>query len=101
VKLQDRTFIVNLILHLHRASSRMPSDNNLHKAAHKGDLDECKRCIEGEVGIEGEELIDVNEPGASDRRALHRSAGAGHLQLCVYLIEKAAEIDLVSMRAER
>lgn len=77
----------------------MPSDNNLHKAAHKGDLDECKRCIEGEVGVEGEELIDVNEPGASDRRALHRSAGAGHLQLCVYLIEKAADIDLVSMHA--
>ena len=74
---------------------KMPSDNSLHKAAHKGDLDECKKYVEGD-GTEGEELIGINEPGASDRRALHRSAGAGHLQLCVYFIEKAAEIDLVS-----
>lgn len=77
----------------------MPSDNSLHKAAHKGDLDECKKYVEGD-GTEGEELIDINEPGASDRRALHRSAGAGHLQLCVYFIEKAAQIDLVSSTAE-
>ena len=52
----------------------MPADNNLHKAAHKGDLDECKKWITGEGD---DEPIDVNSPGASDRRALHRSAGAG------------------------
>lgn len=72
----------------------MAGDNNLHKAAHKGDLEECKKIIEG---IDGEEKIDVNEPGASDRRALHRSAGAGHLQLCVYFISKDATIDVVSV----
>lgn len=71
----------------------MPIDNNLHKAAHKGDLDECKKYVEG---TDGEDAIDVNEPGASDRRALHRSAGAGHLQLCIYFIEKEAQVDLVS-----
>ena len=71
----------------------MPADNSLHKAAHKGDLDECKKFIEG---IGGEDVIDVNEPGASDRRALHRSAGAGHLQLCIYFVEKEAQVDLVS-----
>ena len=75
----------------------MPSDNNLHKAAHKGDLDECRRYIEGDGAEEGEELIDINEPGASDRRALHRCAGAGHLVLCVYFIEKNAQIDLVGL----
>ena len=53
----------------------MPADNNLHKAAHKGDIDECKKWINGD-GDE-EEPIDVNSPGAADRRALHRSAGAG------------------------
>lgn len=73
----------------------MGADNNLHKAAHKGDLDECKKIIEG---ADGEDKIDVNEPGASDRRALHRSAGAGHLLLCEYFISKDASIDLVSSR---
>jgi hypothetical protein len=70
----------------------MGGDNNLHKAAHKGDLDECKKYVEG---TDGEDKIDVNEPGASDRRALHRSAGAGHLPLCVYFVGNEAVIDLV------
>jgi hypothetical protein len=52
----------------------MPADNNLHKAAHKGDIEECQKWI---VGDGDDEPIDVNSPGASDRRALHRSAGAG------------------------
>ena len=34
----------------------MPADNSLHKAAHKGDLDECKKFIEG---MDGEDAIDV------------------------------------------
>lgn len=72
----------------------MPGDNALHKAAHKGDLEECKKYVEG---LDGEDKIDINEPGASDRRALHRSAGAGHLELCQYFIEHGAEIDLVSL----
>lgn len=70
----------------------MPSDNDLHKAAHKGDLEECQRLIES-----AEEPIDVNEPGASDRRALHRAAGAGHLQLCEYFLSKGAELDAVRL----
>lgn len=37
----------------------MAGDNALHKAAHKGDLEECKKYVEG---IDGEEMIDVNEP---------------------------------------
>ncbi len=73
----------------------MPVDNNLHKAAHKGDLEECKKYIE--EPDEGEEKIDVNEPGASDRRALHRSAGAGHLELCAYFIEVGALVDQVNL----
>ena len=71
----------------------MPTDNNLHKAAHKGDLEECKKLIE--TPEEGEDPIDVNEPGASDRRPLHRSAGAGHLEICEYFISKGALIDAV------
>ena len=40
----------------------MPADNSLHKAAHKGDLDECRKYIEG---TDGEDAIDVNEPGTA------------------------------------
>lgn len=75
----------------------MGGDNNLHKAAHKGDLEDCKKYVEGS---DGAEKIDVNEPGASDRRALHRSAGAGHLSLCEYFISKEAIIDLVRGKRE-
>ena len=72
----------------------MPVDNELHKAANKGDLEACKKLIE--TPDEGEDKIDVNEPGASDRRALHRAAGAGHLELCEYFLSVGAEIDAVS-----
>ena len=71
----------------------MPSDNNLHKAAHKGDLDECKKWIESPD--EGEEAIDVNAEGASGRSALHRSAGAGHAEICEYFLSKGALLDAV------
>lgn len=43
----------------------MPTDTELHKAAHNGDLDKVKQLVE-----KGE--IEMNAPGASDRRALHR-----------------------------
>lgn len=43
----------------------MPTDTELHKAAHNGDLGKVKQLIEdGEVA--------VNEPGAAERRPLHR-----------------------------
>jgi len=47
----------------------MPVDNQLHKAAHKGDLNECRKYIDG-VPEEEIEAVDVNESGAADRRAL-------------------------------
>lgn len=43
----------------------MPTDTELHKAAHNGDLGKVKQLID-----EGE--ISVNEAGAADRRPLHR-----------------------------
>lgn len=43
----------------------MPTDTELHKAAHNGDLGKVKQLIE-----DGE--IAVNEPGAAERRALQR-----------------------------
>ena len=43
----------------------MPIDTELHKAAHNGDLGKVKHLLE-----EGE--IEVNAPGAAERRALHR-----------------------------
>lgn len=47
--------------------------------------------IEGSV--EEETPITVNDMGASDRRPLHRAAGAGHLALCEYFLSIGAEID--------
>lgn len=72
----------------------MPSDNELHKAANKGDLEECKKYIESPEP--GEDPLDVNGPGAADRRPLHRAAGAGHLAICEYLVSKGAIVDAVS-----
>lgn len=69
----------------------MPQDNALHKAANKGDLDECKKWIEEPP--EGEEKIDVNELGANDRTALHRAAGAGFLHIVEYLVTKGGDIN--------
>ena len=46
----------------------MPADNSLHKAAHKGDLDECRKYIEG---TDGEDAIDVNEPGTTRDERVH------------------------------
>lgn len=69
----------------------MPSDNELHKAAHKGDLEACKVIIEG--GALEDPPITVNDAGASDRRPLHRAAGAGHLAICEYFLEVGADIN--------
>jgi ankyrin repeat protein len=71
----------------------MPSDNELHKAAHKGDLEACKVLIEGSVSEEVP--YTVNDLGASERRPLHRAAGAGHIELCSYFIDTGAEINAV------
>jgi ankyrin repeat protein len=71
----------------------MPVDNDLHKAAHKGDFEVCKAIIDG--AATAEEPIGVNDPGASDRRALHRAAGAGHLDICKYFLDIGAEVDAV------
>lgn len=64
----------------------MPSDTPLHKAAHNGDKGACLQILE-------EKSVDVNAPGAGDRRALHRAAGGNHAELCTLLLEKGAEID--------
>mmetsp|Transcript_31469 Transcript_31469/g.53092 ORF Transcript_31469/g.53092 Transcript_31469/m.53092 type:complete len:185 (-) Transcript_31469:1170-1724(-) len=69
----------------------MPTDNDLHKAAHKGDLEACKMLIEGSV--DEEVPITVNDVGAADRRPLHRAAGAGHMNLVSYFVELGAEIN--------
>ncbi|CAE7573584.1 kidins220b [Symbiodinium microadriaticum] len=37
--------------------------------------------------------MDVNCAGASDRRPIHRAAGAGHLDICEYLVSKGALVN--------
>ena len=72
----------------------MPTDNALHKAAHKGDIEECKMLIESTV--DEETPITVNDVGASDRRPLHRAAGGGHLEIVKYFLEIGGEVNAVS-----
>lgn len=67
----------------------MPSDTPLHKAAHNGDKGACLQILE-------ENLVNVNAPGAGDRRALHRAAGGNHAEVCTLLLEKGADINGVS-----
>lgn len=52
----------------------MPIDNALHKAAHKGNLIECKKILENNIDEtdESDIKIDINDEGASSRRAIHR-----------------------------
>jgi ankyrin repeat protein len=69
----------------------MPADTVLHKAAHNGDLNQLKTLLEAD------EPCNVNEPGASDRRALHRAAGGNHAEVCEYLISKGAVVDQVGI----
>lgn len=69
----------------------MPVDNEIHKAAHKGDVDAIKNLVE--TTQYDETPLTVNDLGASDRRPLHRGAGSGHLDVCTYLLEAGAEID--------
>ena len=57
----------------------MPSDNNLHKAAHKGDLNEVKIYIEAEEG--SDDRIDVNEPGKNYSLTNSVSHSCTHLLL--------------------
>ena len=69
----------------------MPQDNALHKAANKGDIDECKKWIENPP--EGEEKIGVNDLGANDRTALHRAAGGGYVEIVDYLYKMGGDIN--------
>eukprot|EP00752_Nemacystus_decipiens_P010133 g9030.t2 len=66
----------------------MPLDTELHKAAHKGDIQGVKDLVES-----GE--IDVNEKGAQDRTALHRAAGANHVSIIHFLLQAGAPVDCV------
>lgn len=67
----------------------MPTDTPLHKAAHNGDLNQVKQLVEsGECG-------EVDAPGASDRRAIHRAAGGNHVEIIQYLLSKGSAVDVV------
>jgi ankyrin repeat protein len=64
----------------------VPVDTPLHKAAHSGSVPEITAILEA-----GD--IDVNAPGAAERRALHRAAGGGHDAAVTFLLEKGALVD--------
>lgn len=64
----------------------MPADTILHKAAHSGDLNQVKKIVE-------EGKIDINAPGASDRRPLHRAAASDNIPMCTYLVTNGAIVD--------
>ncbi|CAN0286583.1 unnamed protein product [Ectocarpus sp. 6 AP-2014] len=64
----------------------MPLDTELHKSAHKGDIQSVRQLVEtGEV--------NVNQKGAQDRTALHRAAGANHVGIIIYLLQAGAPVN--------
>lgn len=65
----------------------MPKDNNLHKAAYKGDLG----TVEDLLNDPNE---DVNARGAQQRTPLHRAVGKGHDSVVQHLIDKKADVNL-------
>lgn len=70
----------------------MPVDTPLHKACHSGDLKEIEKVYEEHDP--DDDPIDVDAPGAQDRRPLHRAAGGNHKDAVVFLIEqKNATVD--------
>eukprot|EP00619_Florenciella_sp_RCC1007_P017744 CAMPEP_0205939342 /NCGR_PEP_ID=MMETSP1325-20131115/49362_1 /ASSEMBLY_ACC=CAM_ASM_000708 /TAXON_ID=236786 /ORGANISM="Florenciella sp., Strain RCC1007" /LENGTH=50 /DNA_ID=CAMNT_0053309805 /DNA_START=187 /DNA_END=336 /DNA_ORIENTATION=+ len=50
----------------------MPVDTPLHKACHSGDLKEIMKVYDDHDP--DDDPIDVDAPGAQDRRPLHRAA---------------------------
>ena len=69
----------------------MPADTALHKACNGGDLSLVQKLVEEPE--DPEEPNDVNAPGAGDRRPIHRAAGANHVDVVTFLIEKGALVD--------
>ena len=69
----------------------MPADTALHKACNAGDLSLVQKLVEEPE--DPEEPNDVNAPGAGDRRPIHRAAGANHVDVVTFLIEKGALVD--------
>jgi hypothetical protein len=42
-----------------------------------------------------ENTVDVNMPGAGERKAIHRAAGANHTHVIAFLLGKGAEVDIL------
>ena len=66
----------------------MPADTPLHKAAHNGDKGNVLQILE-------EKTVEVNAPGAAERRPLHRAAGGNHAELCTIFLDNGADVNIV------
>jgi len=53
----------------------------------EGSLVGVQACVE-------DDGIDVNAPGASERRPLHRAAAANHVSIINYLVKQGAQVDI-------
>ena len=62
----------------------MPKDSDLHKAAHKGEMEGVMKALE-----DGQ---DINSEGAQNRCAIHRAIGGNHAKIVEFLIEKGADV---------
>jgi len=65
----------------------MPQDTALHKAAYKGEIDECASLLD--------QGIDVNIEGAGNRTPLHRAVGEDNDQCAEFLISRGANVNYV------
>ncbi|MES1920008.1 Serine/threonine-protein kinase tnni3k [Bonamia ostreae] len=65
----------------------MPKDEQIHKAAYKGELAAVENIIK--------EGFDINAIGAGNRTALHRAVGGGHEEVVCFLINNNADVNVV------
>eukprot|EP01029_Cantina_marsupialis_P028449 TRINITY_DN776188_c0_g1_i1.p1 TRINITY_DN776188_c0_g1~~TRINITY_DN776188_c0_g1_i1.p1 ORF type:complete len:172 (-),score=35.32 TRINITY_DN776188_c0_g1_i1:169-684(-) len=61
----------------------MPKDNELHKAAYKGEKVGVLTCVE-------DDNVPVDSLGAQDRTPLQRACGGGHKDILQLLVDKGA-----------
>jgi ankyrin repeat protein len=66
----------------------MPRDNDLHKAAYKGDFGGVEAALQ-------EDEADVNGYGAANRTALHRAVAGSHPQIVKLLLNAGATVDIL------
>jgi ankyrin repeat protein len=66
----------------------MPRDNDLHKAAYKGDVSGVEAALQ-------DEDVGVDDYGAANRTALHRAVAGSNYEIVRMLLAVGATVDIL------